>query len=240
MTKKSKSKKNDEITGFKGFNPDWTCRDFRYEVGKEYETGRAELCDCGFHFCEHPLDILNYYPVFNHKKGTLNKFATVSASGVTDEKSEDSKRAATHLKVTGEIALPGLVKAAFDFVWNKATKEKDASTGYGAHNASTGNEAHNASTGDRAHNASTGNGAHSIAAGDKSSCRVSGKESIAAAVGIKSKAAGALGCWLVLTEWEQVGGKWHIKSVETACVDGEKIKPDVYYVLRNGEFMEAE
>ena len=49
------------MKAYKGFNKDLTCRDFQYEVGKEYETERAECCKTGFHACEYPLNVLNYY-----------------------------------------------------------------------------------------------------------------------------------------------------------------------------------
>ena len=49
------------IKAYKGFNKDMTCRDFRYEEGKEYEEERAKACNCGFHACEYPLDCLGYY-----------------------------------------------------------------------------------------------------------------------------------------------------------------------------------
>lgn len=43
---------------FKGFDKDLCCKGFQYEVGKEYETERAEICEEGFHACEFPLDVL--------------------------------------------------------------------------------------------------------------------------------------------------------------------------------------
>lgn len=63
-----------KIKGYKGFNPDMTCRDFQYEVGKEYETGEAKICEAGFHFCENPFDVWSYYPPCD-RKGQLNRFA---------------------------------------------------------------------------------------------------------------------------------------------------------------------
>ena len=44
---------------YKGFDKDLKCRDFQYEIGKEYEEERAEICDTGFHACENPLDDLD-------------------------------------------------------------------------------------------------------------------------------------------------------------------------------------
>lgn len=52
---------------------------------------------------------------------------------------------------------------------------------------------------------------------------------------------GALGCAICVVErgeWD--GETYPILSIKTAIVDGEKIKPGVYYTLKNGEFVEAE
>lgn len=42
---------------YKGFNPDMTCRAFKYKQGEEYETDTAVCCQSGFHACEMPLDV---------------------------------------------------------------------------------------------------------------------------------------------------------------------------------------
>lgn len=44
------------MKAYKGFDKNLKCRDFQYEIGKEYEEDSAELCERGFHACEHPLD----------------------------------------------------------------------------------------------------------------------------------------------------------------------------------------
>ena len=106
-----------------------------------------------------------------------------------------------------------------------------ATTGDCAHAATTGYEAHAATTGYRAHAATTGDGAHAA---------VYGNESIAAALGIEGKAKGALGCWIVCAEWEDKTEGLHIKCVKAAAVDGEKIKADTWYMLKDGEFVEAD
>lgn len=64
------------IKGYKVFNPDWTCREKQYEVGKTYYEECAVLCECGMHFCKRLVDCFSYYP-FNHK----NKVAEVIAHG---------------------------------------------------------------------------------------------------------------------------------------------------------------
>ena len=60
------------------------------------------------------------------------------------------------------------------------------------------------------------------------------------AIGYNSKAKGSLGCFIVLAEYKKLGGKYHIVDVKSAKVDGEKIKPDTFYKLINGEFVEAD
>ena len=108
-----------------------------------------------------------------------------------------------------------------------------------AHAATTGNEAHAATTGDMAHAATTGNEAHAATTGDGAHAEVSGKEAIASALGVAGKAKGALGCWIVCAEWENKNEGWHIKCVKAAAVDGENIKADTWYMLKDGEFVEA-
>lgn len=47
---------------FKDFDKDLKCRDFQYEIGKEYTEEKADICNCGFHACEFPMDVFGYYP----------------------------------------------------------------------------------------------------------------------------------------------------------------------------------
>lgn len=49
------------MKAYKGFNPDMTCSGFQYEEGKTYETDEANLCSAGFHACEAPLEVMQYY-----------------------------------------------------------------------------------------------------------------------------------------------------------------------------------
>ena len=68
---------HEPVHGFKVFNPDWTCRNFQYEVGKTFEEDvKPSCCDRGFHFCEKAADCFNYY-----KFDSNNKVAEVIAYG---------------------------------------------------------------------------------------------------------------------------------------------------------------
>jgi hypothetical protein len=122
-----------------------------------------------------------------------------------------------------------------------------ATTGYRANAATTGNEANAATTGNEANAATTGNEANATTTGDWANAATTGyganasalgRESIACGIGIRNKAKAALGCWIVLAEWEETVDNCHIKDVQCAHVDGTKIKADTWYCLENGQFVE--
>lgn len=78
------------------------------------------------------------------------------------------------------------------------------------------------------------------ATGRQGAASATGMESVAAALGIDSKAKGALGCWIVIAEWERDKEfNWHRKDVQCFKVDGENIKPDTWYKLKNGDIVEV-
>ena len=192
---------------YKGTDKDMKCRGFQFELGKEYVEEEAKLCDKGFHGCEYPLDVFaNYAPVGS-------RFFVADLDGVTHEtESDDTKRVGTKIKLKAEIGIAGIVKAAVEYI-----KERAESS-----------------------NNQTGNCSAATNTGDRSAAIVDGKDSIAIVTGADSKASGAIGCWLVLTErcdWN--GDTCPIKEVRAVKVDGEIIKPGVFYNLENGEVVEA-
>ena len=201
---------------YKGTDKDMKCRGFQFELGKEYEEAEAKLCNKGFHGCEYPLD------VFAHYAPADSRFFVADLDGVTDEmESDDTKRVGTKIKLRAEIGIAGIVKAAVEYIKEKAESSKNQ----------TGNWSAATNTGDRSAATNTGNW---------SAATVDGKESIAIVTGVDSKASGAIGCWLVLTErggWN--GDTFPIKEVRAVKVDGEIIKPGVFYKLENGEVVEA-
>jgi hypothetical protein len=229
------------VKGYKGFDKDFKCHDKQYEVGQAYEEQVAKLCECGIHFCEHPLDVFGYYPP------DKSRYAEIKADEVSDEKGDDSKRVAKKITIKGELSISGFIKAAVAIVIEPLLKK--ATTGDGAHSATTGNDAHSATTGYGAHSATTGDGAHSATTGDGAHSattgygahsEVKGANSVAVSLGIEGKAAGSLGCWITLAEWAMgKNDEWQIKCVKSAKVDGEKIKPETFYILKGGKFIEV-
>ena len=213
---------------YKGFDKDLKCRDFKYEIGKAYEEPTAELCDKGFHACEHPLDVFGYYA-----PGDMSRYCEVDLDDVSDKKSdEDSKRCGRKIAVKAEIGIAGLVKAAVEYTMEKAIPENSehATGDYGAASA----------TGDYGAASATGWQGAASATGGRGAASATGEESVAAALGIDSKAKGALGCWIVIAEWERDEEfKWHRKDVQCFKVDGENIKPNTWYKLKNGGLVEV-
>ena len=89
--------KENNVKGYKVFNPDWTCKGFQYEVGKIFEENvEPSCCDRGFHFCEKASDCFSYYP-FNSE----NRVAEVIALGEVDT---DGKKSCTNkIQIVREI-----------------------------------------------------------------------------------------------------------------------------------------
>ena len=141
----------EKIKSYKGFNKDMTCRNFQYEEGKEYETEDAKACDYGFHACEYPLDCLRYY------NPAQSVYHEVEQSGKLSRKGDDSKAASTKIKIGVEISIAGMVKAAIEYIRERAKESEDAhNTGnYGA-SSNTGNYGASSNTGDYGASSNTG------------------------------------------------------------------------------------
>ena len=81
--------------------------------------------------------------------------------------------------------------------------------------------------------------------GDGASVSTQGQDSVGVAVGAYSIIRGSLGSWITLAEWEswesiRFGSQYKCKCVKSAQIDGEKLKPDTWYRLVDGEFTEVE
>ena len=88
-----------EVIAYKGMNSDMTCKGFQYEIGKTYKTDKAELCECGFHACLNPIDVLDYYPKYK-----ASRYFKVKLSGeITKCSMWDTNVAATKITILEEI-----------------------------------------------------------------------------------------------------------------------------------------
>ena len=160
------------MIGYKGFNHDFTCRDFQYEVGKEYETDSAVCCESGFHFCENPFDVFTYYPPSGN--GKLRRYAEVEGSGEKD--SDGQKISCTHIGIKAEIGLGGIINAGVKFILDKVKWDSDSNTNTGNYSAAT-------NTGDYSAATNTGNWSAATNTGNYSAATNTGNRSVATNTG---------------------------------------------------------
>ena len=237
------SEENKEIIAYKGFNQDWTCRGYQYEIGKTYEhKGDVKACESGFHACEYPLDVLSYY------SPAVSKFAVVKMSGETSKDSDDTKIASAKITIETEINLPEMIKKAVEWIKGKVDWDtaKVSNTGYRSAATNIGNWSVATNTGNRSAATNTGDWSVATNTGDwsaatntgyRSVAEVSGKQSIAVALGWQSKAKASIDGAIVCVYRNDNGELIHIKASK---VGENNIKADTWYTLDEiGEFVEV-
>jgi hypothetical protein len=215
-----------QITTYKGFKQDLTCRAFQFELGKTFEhKGKVEACSSGFHSCEYPLDCFSYYPPAE------SRYAEAVADGhISKEDGGDSKIASATITIKAEISVHQLVTRAIEWIWNRVDKSlEQTKTGDYSAASNTGNRSAASNTGDYSAASNTGN---------RSAAEVSGSHSVAAAFGIESKARASLNSAIVLCYRNDEGELIHIRASKVGEND---IKPDTWYTLNaDGQFVEIE
>mgnify|MGYP000032791803 FL=1 len=176
----------------------------------QYEVGKTYE-EAEARLCNKGLHFCeNPFDVFNYySPSNQSRYAVVEAENVTDEKDSDTKRVAKKLTIKTELNLIGIVKAGMEYIKEHINVEKIKEKAFDRSTAAT--------------------------SGYRSTAIVEGKDSVAIALGAQSKAKGALGCWLVLAEWEETNDDVYRKDVKCFRVDGEIIKADTFYKLENGE-----
>ena len=239
---------------FKGTDKDMKCRGMQYEIGKTEKSDGAIRCgDKGFHSCEAPFDVLSYYPM---RDG--NRYFIAEAGGKIDRTgAEDSKLASSELTLKAEVGFKDLVKAQFEFTRKKAesgTAGGDRSNLAGGDRSNlaggswsnlAGGDSSNLAGGDRSNLAggdrsNLAGGSWSNLAGGYSSNLAGGESSLIVGRNAE-KAKGGLRSVIVLTEWAwNENGEYIPVCVKAEIVDGERIKADTWYTLKNGQFAECE
>ena len=171
-----------KIKGYKGFNPDMTCRDFQYEEGKDYEeTGDIMACSNGFHFCLHPLDVFGYYPP---AIVGMNKFHEVEGTGDMDVDTDDTKIACSKIHIGAELSIKSIVDAAVKFTFEKCKwKEGKTATGNYSAASATGNYSAASATGYQGAASATGYQGAASATGNYGAASATGYYGAASATG---------------------------------------------------------
>ena len=228
------------MKAYKGFDKDLKCREFQYEVGKEYEEENSALCKKGFHACENPLDTFRYY------RPTDSRYCEVDVDDNGERNSTDSKVCGKHIKISAEIGLKGVINAGVRFVFDKcesATEENAsgergnaAASGESGNAAASGNLGNAAASGWRGNAAASGWRGTAVVTGFAGRATALGEQCLAVAWGEDSLARGTVGNWIVVSERDDDG---NIIDVKIAKVDGDTVKADTWYKLVNGEIMEA-
>ena len=227
------------MKAYKGFNPDMTCRGFQYEEGKTYETDEATLCEKGFHACLAPLDVFSYYPPCDDN-GNLNKFHEVELEEVDERRDNDTKVCAKKITIGAEFNFFGLARAHVEHIKEHVDKEKvkEADGDWSAASA-TGDRSASSATGDQSAASVTGDWSAASATGDRSAATAEGQESVALAWGIDGKAKAAIGSYIALAEWGAYENGYKLVCARMHKVDGKIIKPDTFYKLKGGKFVEV-
>ena len=179
------NKKDNIIRGFKGFDKDLKCRGFQYEIGKDYEQeGEVKCCERGFHFCENPFDVFRYY------SPSYSRYCEVEGDGNADKANDDCKVATSHIHISTEIGLNGLIKAGVKFILDKVNFKDAKSTNTGDYSAATNTVNRSAATNTGYCSAATNTGYSSAATntGDYSAATNTGYRSAATNTGDYSAA----------------------------------------------------
>ena len=237
------------MKAYKGFNADMTCRGFQYKEGETYHEDIADLCHKGFHACERPLDVLAYY------SPNSSVYHEVELDDVSEQREEDSKVCAKFIKIGAKVDIATLVEATVDYTVSKCDPVKSqhtkkdrgaasatgwsgaaSATGWSGAASATGDSGAASATGDNGAASATGAWSVASATGRRGAASADNPTAIAVAWGPFGRVKGVLGAHIVCAEWRN--GK--LVDAKMAVVDGDKIKADTYYMLKNGEFAEVE
>ena len=203
------------MKGFKGFEKDFSYGGKQYEENTTYEEHGVGCCHKGvMHFCEDPWEVLKHYDLVDGN-GNFSEFAEVEALGQVWNDGE--KRATNKIHIGAKLGLKGFLKACIDFTLEKTKYESNGTN-------------------------LSGNYAQIGSSGDSAKINSTGEDAVIMCAGSRSKAKGKKGSWITLAEWvkDEEKGRYVPVCVKTERVDGEKIKEDTYYTMKNGEFVEVE
>ena len=253
------------MKAIKGFDRDFKCRGFQFEVGKTYTAnGKIKACRNGFHAIHddaHPLSVLKYY-------GPTSRFAIVEIDGKTDR--DGDKIAAEIMTVKKEISLHDLTQEAVSWVMARTKPEGEiakrdnglaTASGYqGAATASGNNGAATASgdqgtataSGDQGTATASGYHGAATASGYQGAATVSGNNGAATASGDygTATASGDQGTAMATGYHGHVRGsigsavfaverdaKRNIMSVACGIVGQDGILPDTWYLAKDGKLV---
>ena len=247
------------IKSYKGFDKNLRCRGFQYKIGGIYEMdGKIKMCNRGFHACESPFDVFDYYTMID------SRFCEVEQDGNISKWDRGTKICSSKIKIKAELKLADMINLGVEWLKEITSPEKiktsikdnssgnNAQIGSSGNNAQIGSSGNNAkigssgygaqigSSGNGAQIGSSGNGAKIGSSGYGAKIDSTGEDCVIMCAGINSVAKASKGSWVTLSEWSYSEEKQRYIPicVKTEFVDGEKIKADTYYSLKGGVFVE--
>ena len=165
------------IKSYKGFDKNLKCRDFQYEIGKEYEMdGEIKVCSRGFHACESPFDVFDHYTMID------SRFCEVEQDGNISKEDRGTKICSSKIKIKAELKLADMINLGVEWLKEITSPEKiktsikDNSSGDDAKIGSSGNYAKIGSSGYDAKIGSSGYGAQIGSSGDDAKIGSSGDD----------------------------------------------------------------
>ena len=145
---------------------------------------------------------------------------------------DNEKYCSKKLKIGAKISFAKLVQAEINFESEETGETKTKTTS--KNNARIGSSGYSAQIG------SSGDLARICSSGNAAQIGSFGKNCVICCAGNNCKAKGKIGSWITLSEWDIVNGEMTPICVKTEKIDGERIKEDTFYMLKNGEFVEVQ
>ena len=112
---------------------------------------------------------------------------------------------------------------------------KQAASGDWSSQAASGEGSKQVASGHGSRQVASGDGSSQVACGDRSRQETTGKNCVMMSAGDGGAAKGKIGSWIVLTEWEN-----GVPNVVARRIDGKEVKEDVWYALKDGNFVVVE
>mgnify|MGYP003199443923 CR=1 FL=1 len=154
------------IKSYKGFDKNLRCRDFQYKIGGIYEMdGEIKVCNRGFHACESPFDVFDYYTMID------SRFCEVEQDGNISKEDRGTKICSSKIKIKAELKLADMINLGIEWLKEITLPEKIKTS---IKDNSSGNYAKIGSFGDDAKIGSSGDGAQIGSSGDDAKIGSSG------------------------------------------------------------------
>ena len=231
--------------------------------------GEIKCCNRGFHACKSPIEVWDYYDMLNSRFAEVEQSGKIDEEEKSTKICSSRIKIKAELKLADiinigvewlkDITSPSKVKTDGELndngyrrkqIGSSGDYAKIGSSGYSAQIGSSGDSAKIGSSGNSAQIGSSGNSAQIGSSGNSAKIGSSGnyakidstgEDSVIMCAGNSSIAKAKVGSWITLTEWKWSDEKKHNVPVcvKTEYVDGEDIKADTWYQLKNGKFVEA-